>query len=285
MEYPHAKWRLVSTPAAMGAWNMALDEAILEATARQEAPPTLRLYAWSPPCLSLGYAQALCDVDQAELRLKGWQLVRRPTGGRAILHADELTYSVCGPADEPRLAGSVLESYRVLAQALLWALQKLGIPAQAQERPKTGNPGSKAAGEPNPVCFETPSDYEITVAGKKLIGSAQARRKEGVLQHGSLPLSGDLTRITQVLSFNGSGGYSETMQRQAASRLLERATTVEACLGSRISWDLAAQAFSEAFCEKLDLELQPGEPTQAELKHAEILVVEKFGNPAWTGAR
>ncbi len=143
-------------------------------------------------------------------RPHGWDLVRRPTGGRAILHTDELTYSVAGPQDEPRLAGSVLESYRVLAQALLYALQLLAIPAQAQEKPGTASTGSP---NQNPVCFEVPSNYEITVGGKKLVGSAQARRKEGVLQHGSLPLYGDLTRIVQALlvsgrSLHGSGPLS-----------------------------------------------------------------------------
>ena len=92
---------------------MAIDEAILEAAGHGEVPPTLRLYSWQPACLSLGYAQPFADADQAALERFGWQIVRRPTGGRAILHTDELTYSVSGPQSEPRLAGSVLESYRV----------------------------------------------------------------------------------------------------------------------------------------------------------------------------
>src|SRR5512140_660191 len=102
-------WRVVRTPAAPGAWNMAVDEAILEFAARGAVLPTLRLYAWDPPCLSLGYAQPSSDVDLETLRRRGWDLVRRPTGGRAILHTNELTYSVSGPQHEPRLAGGVLE--------------------------------------------------------------------------------------------------------------------------------------------------------------------------------
>src|SRR5512133_1650859 len=100
-----ATWRLIRTPAASGPWNMAVDEAILEFAARGEVLPTLRLYAWEPACLSLGYAQPASDVDLEALRSHGWEMVRRPTGGRAILHTDELTYSVSGPQNEPRLTG------------------------------------------------------------------------------------------------------------------------------------------------------------------------------------
>jgi len=266
---------------------MALDEAILEAAGHGEVPPTLRLYAWSPACLSLGYAQPAADVLPDELAARGWDLVRRPTGGRAILHTDELTYSVAGPQDEPRLAGGVLESYRTLAGALLHALHLLGIPAQALENPAAGRPPGNAQENPsqeqqrdqNPVCFETPSNYEITVAGKKLIGSAQARRKVGVLQHGSLPLHGDLARIILVLAFPDPLGC-----QQARERLLARATTAQAILGAPLSWGRAALVFSAAFAKTLNLDLQSVDTlTPAELQRAEELVLEKYSNPEWTG--
>ncbi len=259
---------------------MAVDEAILESIGRGDSPPTLRLYAWHPPCLSLGYAQPFTDVDQAAIEAHAWDVVRRPTGGRAILHTDELTYCVAGPQSEPRLAGGVLESYRILAQALLRALHLLGISARALQKP--AGEGSDGGGEPperelNPVCFEVPSNYEITVGGKKLIGSAQARRKEGVLQHGSLPLCGDLARVVQALSFP-----DEAARRQAALRLLERATTAEACLGASLSWQAAAQAFVSAFQETLNLELKLEPLTPRELARAESLVHEKYAHPQWT---
>src|SRR5512136_2498720 len=128
-------WRLLVTPPAHGAWNMALDETILEAVGRRESLPTLRLYAWVPPCLSLGYAQPFTDVDIPRLQANGWELVRRPTGGRAVLHTDELTYAVIAPSDEPRMAGSVLESYRRLALALVGALNLLSMPVEVNEKP------------------------------------------------------------------------------------------------------------------------------------------------------
>jgi lipoate-protein ligase A len=272
MNFQKTTWRLLISPPASGAWNMAVDEAILEAIGGEKVLPTLRLYAWVPPCLSLGYAQPIEDVDLTALHERGWDIVRRPTGGRAILHTDELTYSVIGPLNEPRLAGSLLKSYQVLSSALLDALHRLGTQAQASPE-AAGLPGAPNQG---PVCFEVPSNYEITVDGKKLVGSAQARRKEGVLQHGSLPLHGDLGRITQVLKFS-----DEQARQTAAERIWQRATTVERALGRRVEWQSAAQAFREAYEHTLNLELLPSPLTQGETQAAERLVQEKYSHPAW----
>mgnify|MGYP001149371111 FL=1 len=250
---------------------MAVDEAILEHIGRGASLPTLRLYAWTPPCLSLGHAQPFADVDMARLKERGWEVVRRATGGRAILHTDELTYSVIAPLTEPRVEGSVLESYNRLAGALLRAVQSLEIPVEIKEG-KADNGGT-----PNPVCFEVPSTYEITVDGKKLIGSAQARKKEGVLQHGSLPLTGDLTRICQALVFE-----SESARETAAKRLLERAKTVESALGREVSWKTAAQAFVGAFEAQLGLSFERGELSESESRRADELVKEKYDHPSWT---
>jgi lipoate-protein ligase A len=252
---------------------MAVDEAVLEHCGRGDVPPTLRLYAWNPPCLSLGYAQPLSDADLPRLKKRGWDAVRRLTGGRAILHADELTYAVIAPPEEPLLAGSVLESYRRISAALLAALMTLGIPAEALPKPQGAEAVPKQA---QPVCFERPSDYEITVHGRKLVGSAQARKKSGILQHGSIPLHGDLTRITQVLAFP-----DEPARQEAAVRLLARATTVEAALGRRIPWEEAAESLARAFQETLGVQLEPGELTPSEAARAAELVRQKYAHPDW----
>jgi lipoyl(octanoyl) transferase len=264
-------WRLLITPPARGAWNMALDESILEHIGRGASLPTLRLYAWDPACLSLGHAQPFADVDITRLQERGWEVVRRATGGRAILHTDELTYSVIAPNDEPRVAGTVLESYNRLAQALLFAVQQLELPVEMKE----GKPVETTT--PNPVCFEVPSTYEITVDGKKLIGSAQARKKEGVLQHGSLPLTGDLTRICQALVFE-----NEAAREIASQRLLTRAATVESALGHPVSWEAAAQSFIHAFESQLGLTLEHGGLSESESKRTDELVSEKYDHSSWT---
>jgi lipoate-protein ligase A len=266
-------WRLLTTPPARGAWNMAVDEAILESSGRGDSNPTLRLYAWTPACLSLGVAQPYADVDASRLHSRGWEAVRRITGGRAILHTDELTYSVAGPADNPILAGSVLESYNRLAKALLRAVQELGMSVEMKEDVGQVANLSRA----NPVCFEVPSTYEITVNGKKLIGSAQARRRDGVLQHGSLPLTGDLTRITDALAF-----ADDSSRADAATRLLSRAATIESALGRVVDWEAAARALVRAFESELGIQFGRGELTQKEIARAEELVRGKYDHPSWT---
>lgn len=272
MSFPPATWRLILDASHPGAWNMAADESILEHVGRGDSLPTLRLYAWEPACLSLGYAQPFADVDLPRLHAHGWEVVRRPTGGRAILHIDELTYSVAAPLDEPRVAGSVLESYNRLAHALLLAVQSLNLAVEMKEHIPAA-PGHAAG----PVCFEVPSTYEITVNGKKLVGSAQARRKEGVLQHGTLPLCGDLTRITQCLVFS-----DEPARAAAAEKLLARATTVESALGGAPGWEAAARAFVSGFEAGLMLTFERGEMTTSEKKRAEELVQNKYAHPVWT---
>jgi lipoyl(octanoyl) transferase len=278
-------WRLLYTPPSNGAWNMAVDESILEHIYHGQALPTLRLYSWNPPCLSLGYAQSFADVDTERVKANGWEIVRRMTGGRAILHTDELTYSVTGSAEESVLAGGILESYNRLAQALMFAMRELGLPVEIKEEvghassmtSQNQSSHSKSVTYVNPVCFEVPSTYEITVNGKKLIGSAQARKKEGVLQHGSLPLIGDLTRICQALVFK-----DEVARENAAQRLLARATTVESTIGVGTAWETAAQAFVHGFEAQLGIHFQRGEMSRSEAERAEELVKEKYANPAWT---
>lgn len=266
-------YRLMIDTPAQGGWNMAVDEAILESVSSGAELPTLRLYAWQPACLSLGFSQSFQDVDQEHLLEFGWGLVRRMTGGRAILHTDELTYSVIAPSHESLVVGTLLESYHRIARGLVRALRNLDLSVEINEH----DPGlnSNAAG---PVCFEVPSAFEITIHGKKLIGSAQARRKQGVLQHGSLPLHGDLGRITQVLNFK------DNLERQdAQKRLLERATTVENVLGRKVSWEEAAQAFISAFKDELNLEFEQGDLTKSEQDRAIELVGIKYSQQEWTG--
>jgi lipoate-protein ligase A len=252
---------------------MAVDEAVLEAAAAGYSPPTLRLYAWEPACISLGLAQSCRDVDAEALRRHGWDMVRRPTGGRAILHTDELTYAVIAASSEALMRGGVLESYNRIAQALLRALEQLALPARAESSYSL----PAGADRKGPVCFEVPSNYEITVAGKKLIGSAQARRKGGVLQHGALPLHGEMGRITAVLRY-----VDEEAQAEGRRRLLEHATNVQTALNRMVTWEEAANAFAAAFADTCGLELQPGELTPAELARADELVRLKYANPSWT---
>jgi lipoate-protein ligase A len=188
-----------------------------------------------------------------------------------VLHVDELTYSVSGPLEEQDLAGGVLESYHTLSGALVQALRSLGVLVQVSGQ------GKPARGTPNPVCFEVPSTYEITAEGRKLIGSAQARRKEGVLQHGSLPLHGDLRRILQVIHFP-----DETARHSAGDLLLARAATLAGVLGRQVSWEQAAEAFCAAFQDVLSINLRAESLSPRELARAEQLLADKYSRREWT---
>ncbi|MCS6909885.1 MAG: lipoate--protein ligase family protein [Anaerolineales bacterium] len=271
--HPPSIWRLLLTPPLDGPLNMAVDEALLDAVAEGRSPPTLRLFAWTPPCLSLGYAQPLSDVDMERLRAHGWDLVRRPTGGRAILHTDELTYSVIAPMDEPRVLGGVIESYRRLSAGLLRGLQILGLHVRAYKKTAAPNPSPSTS---LPVCFEVPSDYEITANGRKLLGSAQVRKRGAVLQHGSLPLVGDIARICDALRFE-----SEAERERVKARVRERATTAQAALGREVSWDEAARAIRTGFAEALKLEFLEAALSADEQAAAEKLRTEKYAAQEW----
>ncbi len=253
---------------------MAVDEAIAEATVAGQVLPTLRFYAWQPPCLSLGRNQPHAEADAARCAARGYDVVRRPSGGRAILHSDELTYSVAGPADEPRLRGGVLEVYHRLSAGLLDGLRRLEI--EAQETPAE----NRAAADGSAACFDVPSAHEITAGGRKLVGSAQCRRGGWVLQHGSLPLRGDVARIVDGLAFD------DEMERDTLrDALRRRATTVAEVLGRDVSFAAAAQALAEGFSAALSLTLIPGKLSDGEHTRAAELHKTKYASLDWTQRR
>lgn len=249
--------------------NMALDEAILEAVRKHQAPPTLRFYAWNPPCLSLGYAQSVKDADAAAIEREGWDLIRRPTGGKAILHTDEITYSISAPTDHPIFVNGILASYERISMALIAGLEGMGIKPElhATDRPSNDNP----------VCFQNPGPYEITVSGKKLVGSAQVRRAGGVLQHGSLPLQGDLGRICLALRY-----ATEHDRKRAMREVSRQAITIERVLGKPCTWEEAVQYLTAGFEEAFRLSFSRQEPSQTEISRSLAILDERYSRPDWT---
>jgi lipoate-protein ligase A len=258
------QWRLIYDAPAHGAFNMAVDEAILTAVTAVTAMPTLRLYAWSPPCLSLGYGQKSADIDLARVARHGWDTVRRPTGGRAILHDAELTYSVSLPPDHPLAAQGILESYRHINSALVAGLILLDLSPRSERLPSRRP-------SPDPVCLNTLSDYEITVAGRKLIGSAQLRRRGAVLQHGSLPLSGDLGHICDGLFYP-----DEASRQQAKSQVRQRAVTLADALGKEVTWRDVADAVVQGFESLLGTTFFRDGVSESEHEHARLLAAQVY---------
>ncbi|MBZ0298177.1 MAG: lipoate--protein ligase family protein [Anaerolineae bacterium] len=264
------QWRLIYDCPTPGSHHMAVDDALLRSVVGQ---PTLRLYAWAPFCLSLGYGQRAGDVDEMRLSEWGWDLVRRPSGGRAILHAEELTYSLVLPMSHPLAAGDVITSYRRISQALVRGLEFVGLQPEADRR------AGRVSG--GPVCFDTPSHYEITWQGRKLIGSAQLRRQAGILQHGSLPLRGDLARICDILR------YPDEAAREAARQHVRAhsSTLNQALSGSSPNWQVVARAITEGFREVFKIEFETSELTPEERELAFQLKRDVYNQPGWTFRR
>jgi len=258
-------FRLLVTGPRPGAANMALDEALLEARLAGASPPTLRFFAWAPPAISLGYAQALDErIDLEAARALGVDLVRRPTGGSAILHEGpelELTYSVAAAAGDFPGADDLLASYRFIGAALAAGLMDLGVPVDlVPARPS--DPAAMPA-----FCFARTASYELEVEGKKLVGSAQRRRGAGLLQHGSVLLGADPARLARVFP------------REAP---LAGLTTLEAVLGRRPAYDQVAEALGRGFGLAHGVQLVPDAVSRREEEAAAALAADKYATPAWT---
>jgi lipoate-protein ligase A len=250
---------------------MAVDEAILQRYALSPEPiaPTLRLYGWSPPALSLGKGQtAARSHDPAYLRAEGIDLVRRPTGGLAVLHEHERTYAVVAALGHPPFSASVLENYRSVARALTLAMSMIGAAVEAA--PEGGRRRQQREAVQGPACFELASAYEIGVGGHKLIGSAQLRRRRAFLQHGSILLDSNARRLSLALGANASG---------------DRFTDLGRVLGRSLPFEELDGALVEAWKQAFMTEIAPGELTAGERQLAEELCETKYASDRWTLSR
>ena len=261
---PGAAWRLIIDGDDDGAWNMAVDEAILEAYARADPKPTptLRLYGWRPATLSLGRSQpAEGAYDPRAAAREGVGVVRRPTGGGAVLHERERTYAVIGALGAWPLSGGVIATYRTIAEALARALGLLGLLVVPVE-PRRGAPAQASA-----ACFERLGAWELAVHGRKLVGSAQARRRGALLQHGSIPLRIEPERLAAILGSPVDGS---------------RFTDLERARGAAIDGTSVDQACISGFEETFGATLIPGSLTESEALRAAELRCWKYDSIAWT---
>jgi lipoate-protein ligase A len=264
---------------------MAIDEALLEAflLAKQQGNlprPVLRFYGWQPSCLSIGYAQkAEKEVDFEGCEKLGITWVRRPTGGRAILHEwGELTYSLVADEADPALSGNLLTSYRKISEALLAGLARLQVLAQSEGAEQAKVTALKSVY--SAACFDAPSAYEITFDGRKLIGSAQARRHGAFLQQGTILLKVDVARLFTVIK----PPLNQTRE-QAIAQVKSRLADMEEVLGRAVLFEEAQIAFAEGFGSRFGVELKPSELTPLEKELAEKVLAEKYANPVWNMTR
>ncbi|MCE1226377.1 MAG: lipoate--protein ligase family protein [Geobacteraceae bacterium] len=258
-------WRLIDTGPCCGRENMAIDEALFRCFDPAVSQPVLRLYGWQPPALSLGrFQKAGDDLDLTRCRADNLTVVRRITGGGAIWHADELTYSlVCSPAQIPP-ASSVKESFRVLTSFLLGFYRALGL--QADYAVDLVPSGSKL-GQRTPLCFAGQESYDIMLHGRKIGGNAQRRSREIIFQHGSIPLQNRVGQGVQYLKIRPQG--------------LEQATTCLADEGIVVGDAQLKQTLQQQFAERLGATLQSGGLTEQERDLSEKLMKEKYRTDLW----
>jgi lipoate-protein ligase A len=196
-------WRFLDNGPATAAENMAKDEELLRDAGKAGTLPVLRFYTWSPPAVSLGRFQDAGQAVNAEAcRRRGFDIVRRITGGRAVLHKDEITYCIVSPISNGLFPNDVLGTYKTIAAGLLAGLHELGIAAEMVLR--SGRHAGMVKSSPQePACFSSPSWYEILVKGRKIIGSAQRRVNGAFLQHGSILIDYDPVLESEVIPGGG----------------------------------------------------------------------------------
>lgn len=252
------KWRLLLDGASSGAWNMAVDETLLLCHAADDSPPTLRFYDWNPACISLGRFQK--THPQHSPQHSQFDLVRRPTGGRAVLHQHEITYAaVLREELLPPDARSVVGAYRFLSAGFIEGLKRLGIEAALAR--------AESASEGADNCFASSARCDFLVDGRKLIGAAQCRKRGAVLQHGSILLEADARAWEDALG----GSMRGTVSLRDLGITASRATIVEAlCAG--VSQSLGAR-------------LELGSLSAREEEMAHCLHKQKYALASWNEQR
>jgi lipoate-protein ligase A len=254
---------------------MALDEAILEAVAAGESPPTLRFYGWRGRWLSIGMAESIADVDLAACRATGTGMLRRPSGGTAVLHVDQLAWSLTVPSSHELAPPDIVASYAQHAAIAIAALGSLGVEARGATQIEAKTP------LPDPVlqiaCFGGLAPHEVLFGDppRKLIGWGQVRRRGVVMHHAVLSRSFDPAALSELLVTDGLA---------LARALGARVVGLDEAAGRRVSSRALVAALVAAYGGAGD-RLVPSAPTDAEVERAGALLHEKYASLEWTARR
>ncbi|MCK4858983.1 MAG: lipoate--protein ligase family protein [Candidatus Omnitrophica bacterium] len=258
-------WRLISPRYNDAYTNMAIDEATLQGYIAGVVPPTFRVYGWKPDAISLGYFQKVGEVlDIANCQQQGVSFVRRITGGEAIFHSNDVSYSIICSKEDLALPKSIKSSFRVLASFLINAYKALGAKAYFSCEDKNEVLQRKRSS----FCFASRQDFDILIGGKKLGGNAQKRLKNIIFQHGSVPLTLDIKKIKGFI-------------REDLSGIENRATALKDALGKNISFNEFSSAIIDSFRKTFSLKPIEAELSSFELKLIEGLRKEKYGCRKW----
>jgi lipoate-protein ligase A len=258
-------WRFIDSGFQNGRRNMAIDEAIAISATSGQGIATLRIYGWRPPAISLGYHQSIKDINLSLCEEDGIDVVFRPTGGRAILHAEELTYAVILPAGSNHYRKDVLPVYDLISRALLAALQLIGIDASFDRASLT--PKDFMRGDLSTLCYATSVQHEIGFGGRKLVGSAQRRFEGSLLQHGSILIGQRHLDITRYLT------RGDERWRRAVNRYMRDHTI---CLNelspTPIIFPQLSLALRKGFEQVLGVTFQEGELSENELRSVDEIL-------------
>ncbi|MDG6224289.1 MAG: biotin/lipoate A/B protein ligase family protein [Candidatus Thermoplasmatota archaeon] len=249
---------------------MARDEAVFRSVIAGE-DPCLRFYQWDPPGLSLGRFQRVEEVDMEACSRWGVEAVRRLTGGEAVLHDDELTYSIAIRLDHPAFDGiGVVDTYKTISRALVKGLGSIGVKASiAIDGAMRADPAGQG------ICFYTPTANEVVSGGRKIIGSAQTRERMVILQHGSIPLSLDVDRLLDVT------GIASDKREVMRAMVMCRATSVCEQLGTRVEARELVPHLMKGFEEVFGIASEISEYSMKEKKMSQLFVRDRYGNDAW----
>ena len=264
-------WAFFNSGFHDAATNMAMDETLLNWHSEGKIPPVIRFYGWENPSLTIGQFQnEQKSIDFDGIRRHGCDFVRRLTGGSAVLHDHEVTYSIIVSESHPKIPQTVNEAYYVLADGLLKAYQSLGIDATF------ARPQRELGSDRSAVCFETPAIYEILADGKKLSGNAQTRRRDVLLQHGSLPISYDPNMLFDLFQFS-----SERLRKRQQERFQDKATCIDEQVKQTLEYDDLVPVFLEGFKKSLHIETEVFEPPDALWRDVIHLRNTKYMTKTW----
>lgn len=269
-------WNFINSGKSSAAFNMALDEALLEWHSKGKIAPTIRFYGWEPATLSIGYFQKVDkEINLDAVRQYGLDFVRRPTGGRGVLHEHELTYSVIVSENHAKMPKGVTESYRVISEGVLEGFKNLGLDAYFAV-PKTKEEQDLLKSPRSAVCFDAPSWYELVVEGRKVAGSAQTRQKNVILQHGSIILEIDEQKLFDLFKFP-----NERVRERMLKGFSKKAVAINELTEKTITVEEAEIAFKAGFEKGLEIELQPYELSEEEISFVHDLIVKRYETDEW----
>jgi lipoyl(octanoyl) transferase len=269
-------WNFINSGKCSPAYNMALDEALLEWHSKGLINPTVRFYGWDPATLSIGYFQKVeKEINLEAVQKYGLGFVRRPTGGRGVLHEHELTYSVIVSADHPKMPQGVTESYRVISEGVLEGFKNLGLNAYFAV-PKTKEEQDLLKSPRSAVCFDAPSWYELVVEGRKVAGSAQTRQKNVILQHGSIILDIEEKKLFDLFKFP-----NERVRERMLKGFSKKAVAINELSEKTITIEEAEIAFKKGFEKGLGIELKPYTLNEEEISFVNELALIRYENNDW----